>query len=102
MHLKQIGVKPLILFQKNAEIIIYDTDSTHTYKRMKIGDGVTKVNLLKFVDDNIRHLISELTNNFESFDETINTTIENLQIKNSQKNYKYLEINHHLLVHGFV
>ena len=32
-----------------GEIIIYDVDSTHTIPRIKIGDGVTKVNSLPFV-----------------------------------------------------
>lgn len=34
-----------------GEIIIYDTDSTHDYKRIKIGDGVTTVVNLEFVAD---------------------------------------------------
>lgn len=34
-----------------GEIIIYDTDSAHDYKRIKIGDGVTTVINLEFVAD---------------------------------------------------
>ena len=63
---------------KNGEIIIYDTDETYSYKRMKIGDGSTNVNLLGFVDDNVKSLISELTNDFETFNETMTETIEEL------------------------
>lgn len=35
-----------------GEIIIYDIDSTHTYERVKVGDGKTLVSSLPFVDDN--------------------------------------------------
>ena len=34
-----------------GEIIIYDIDSAHDYKRIKIGDGVTTVINLEFVAD---------------------------------------------------
>ena len=33
---------------KKGELIIYDTDSTHTYERFKIGDGTHNVNELPF------------------------------------------------------
>ena len=36
---------------KQAEIIVYDVDSTYTYERIKIGDGVTNVNSLPFSTD---------------------------------------------------
>lgn len=35
---------------KQGEFIVYDVDSTHAFQRMKIGDGITKVNDLPFVD----------------------------------------------------
>lgn len=35
-----------------GEIIIYDIDSTHSYERVKVGDGKTLVSALPFVDDN--------------------------------------------------
>lgn len=37
---------------KQGEMIVYDKDSTHSYERLKIGDGVQNVNALPFVDDN--------------------------------------------------
>ena len=37
---------------KQGEIIIYDIDSNHSYERIKIGDGTTKVNNLPFADAN--------------------------------------------------
>ena len=71
---------------KNGELIIYDKDATHAYKRIKIGDGVTNVKLLGFLDDNVNSIISELTNNFETFNETINETIEEIQTQINQSN----------------
>lgn len=35
---------------KQGEIIVYDIDSNHTYERFKIGDGVTVVSSLPFLD----------------------------------------------------
>ena len=35
---------------KQGELIIYDIDSTHTYERMKIGDGKTVVSSLPFIE----------------------------------------------------
>jgi len=37
---------------REGEIIIYDKDSEYTFQRMKIGDGVTKVNALPFISAN--------------------------------------------------
>ena len=33
---------------KQSEMIIYDEDNTHSYKRIKIGDGVTPLKDIKF------------------------------------------------------
>ena len=35
-----------------GEMIRYDPDENNTNHRVKIGDGVTNVNDLKFIDDN--------------------------------------------------
>lgn len=32
----------------NGEIIVYDADETYNFARIKIGDGITKVNNLPF------------------------------------------------------
>lgn len=34
-----------------GEIIVYDVDDNYNYERMKIGDGVTLVSALPFVND---------------------------------------------------
>ena len=44
---------------KNGEIIIYATDATHSYQRLKVGDGTKKVNELPFIND----IITESTIN---------------------------------------
>ena len=36
-----------------GEIIVYDIDENYNYERFKIGDGVTLVNELPFVDEHI-------------------------------------------------
>jgi hypothetical protein len=36
------------LIPLQGELIVYDIDSTHTYERIKIGDGVQNVNSLQF------------------------------------------------------
>ena len=36
---------------KQGEIIVYDIDSNYNYERIKIGDGVSYVNDLTFVND---------------------------------------------------
>ena len=38
---------------KKGEIVIYNTDSSHTYTRFKIGDGTTTVINLPFVNEAI-------------------------------------------------
>ena len=43
---KAVNFIPLL-----AEIIVYDTDSTHTQARLKIGDGKTNVNNLPFIGE---------------------------------------------------
>ena len=37
-----------------GELIVYDIDNTHSYERLKIGDGTTNVNSLPFVVAPIR------------------------------------------------
>lgn len=41
-----------------GEIIVYDSDDTYDYERIKIGDGVRNVNVLPFVDDVIKGLVN--------------------------------------------
>ena len=43
-------IKAANFVPKQAEIIIYDKDASHDYQRLKIGDGVTRVNELPFVN----------------------------------------------------
>lgn len=59
-------IKATNFIPKKGEIIVYDIDSTHTYERIKIGDGETSVNALPFSTDSIV--------------ESMNTQISGLQI----------------------
>ena len=36
---------------KQGEIIVYDIDSSHSYERIKVGDGTTNVNSLPYVSE---------------------------------------------------
>lgn len=45
--------KAVNFIPKQGELIVYDIDSTYDYERIKIGDGVTKVNSLPFANDKI-------------------------------------------------
>lgn len=47
---------------KNGELIIYDEDENHSYKRVKIGDGTTNVNTLPFIDANKMDKFGTVTN----------------------------------------
>lgn len=38
---------------KQGEIIVYDIDANYNYGRLKIGDGITKVEELPFVSSTI-------------------------------------------------
>lgn len=44
----------------DGELIIYDEDSEHAYKRLKIGDGEKNVNDLAFFNDNIEVRLSAI------------------------------------------
>lgn len=43
--------KAVNFIPKIGEAVVYDKDATHSYQRIKIGDGVTKINQLPFVND---------------------------------------------------
>lgn len=44
---KAVNFTPML-----GEIIIYDKDENYDYERLKVGDGVTNVANLGFIDDN--------------------------------------------------
>ena len=56
---------------KQGEIIVYDTDDTYDYERLKIGDGKTLVSALPFVDDAIKENVGILSTNIENIDAKI-------------------------------
>lgn len=59
---------------KKSELIIYNPDDTHAQARIKVGDGVTKVNDLSFVDDELRNELFDKISSFTSItDDDIDT-----------------------------
>ena len=63
-----------------SEIIVYDKDDNYNYPRVKIGDGVTTVVALPFIDDNTLTSVSNLqteVNNVKAStsDEALNTKV---------------------------
>ena len=42
---------------KQGEIIVYDRDDNHDYERIKIGDGITNVTNLPFIDKTLADLV---------------------------------------------
>lgn len=69
---------------KQGEIIVYDVDDNYNYERLKIGDGITSVNFLPFVSDDIRNLISALVGD-TSVSEQISTSIKDVLYKTPQE-----------------
>lgn len=53
-------IKAVNFIPKQGEIIIYDKDDNYGYERMKIGDGVSKVNDLPFNLDQISDTLADL------------------------------------------
>ena len=56
---------------KQGEIIVYDIDDTYSYERMKIGDGVTLVSALPFVDDAVKAAIEALSSTVDTVDNKV-------------------------------
>jgi hypothetical protein len=49
-----------------AEIIVYDKDETYNYERFKLGDGITTVANLPFVDDPLKEQIPTKVSQLEN------------------------------------
>lgn len=63
-----------------SEIIVYDKDDNYNYPRVKIGDGVTNIVALPFIDDNtltsVNNLQTEVNNvKASTSDEALNTKV---------------------------
>ena len=52
-------LKAVNFIPKQGELIVYDRDDSHDYERIKIGDGITIISNLPFIDDNIRKIIPD-------------------------------------------
>lgn len=72
-------IKAVNFIPKQGEIIIYDVDNNYGYERLKVGDGVTNVNVLPFINDN-KSVDSELSETSENpvQNKVVNAAISNL------------------------
>jgi hypothetical protein len=74
-----------------GEIIVYDVDSTHSYERIKIGDGITNVNALPFVGDTLRATlvgqIGEVDDKVDAVSALVGDTSVSSQIAGAQRIY---------------
>ena len=61
----------------NGEIIIYDEDNNHNYKRVKIGNGVDNVNDLDFFAENAGGEVAFALSDWEQTDPTASDYIKN-------------------------
>lgn len=61
-------IKATNFIPKQGEMIVYDIDNNHNYERIKIGDGVTNVNVLPFIDKTLADLVGTKNDN-----ETVDT-----------------------------
>lgn len=68
--LKATGFTP-----KQGEIIVYDIDSTHSYERIKIGDGSKNINALPFVDDALRAELVAQINDVDDKVDAVSTLV---------------------------
>ena len=76
-------VKATNFIPKQGEIIVYDKDDNYNYPRVKIGDGVTTIVALPFIDDNtltnVSNLQTEVDNVKDSTsDEALNTKVNTI------------------------
>ena len=69
---------------KSGELVIYDIDESYDYVRFKIGDGITNVNLLSFVNDDVKNLIEKLVGD-TPVGEQISTSIKDVLYKTPQE-----------------
>ena len=65
---------------KQAEVIVYDKDSTYNYERFKIGDGTTNVNSLPFVDDALRTALLEQINAVDDKVDAVSTLVGDTKV----------------------
>lgn len=76
-------VKATNFIPKQGEIIVYDKDDNYNYPRVKIGDGVTTVVALPFIDDNTLTSVSNLQTEVDNVkdstsDEALNTKVNTI------------------------
>lgn len=67
-----------------GELIVYDIDENYAHERFKIGDGITNISELPFVNDDIKNLIDTLVGDVP-VSEQISTSIQDVLYKTQQE-----------------
>ena len=60
--LEENWIKAVNFIPKQGEIIVYDIDNDYEYERLKVGDGVTNVNALPFINSQADFSIEDENN----------------------------------------
>ena len=68
-----------------GEVIIYNEDSTHDYKRVKVGDGKTLVSNLPFLNAELEAKISDLTTRLSALEALLNEDGYNVVLVKNNK-----------------
>lgn len=68
-------VKAVNFIPKIGEVIVYDPDENYNYSRIKIGDGVTKINSLPFVDEALKTALMELIGGIDKKVDTVSRLV---------------------------
>ena len=68
-----------------GEVIIYNEDSTHNYKRVKIGDGNTLVSNLPFLNAELETKIGDLTTRLSALEALLNEDGYNVVLVKNNK-----------------
>lgn len=83
----------------NGEIVIFDEDENYDYKRLKLGNGITNVMDLPFIEQNIRNYIDEKTQYFETRTLKDNKTLI-INTTNNDNQANFIEINGDTTLNG--
>lgn len=71
---------------KVGEVIVYDPDENYNYSRIKIGDGVTKVNSLPFADEALETALMELINGIDKKVDTVSGLVGDIAVSEQINN----------------
>lgn len=77
--------KAIAFIPKQGELIVYDADSTYSYERLKVGDGVTVVSSLPFVSSTNDYTTTE-KNKLAGIESGANKTVVDSALSSTSTN----------------